>query len=186
MEKKEEDLVGEAARGGVSAFGELVRRHEASVRGYFRVRVRDWATADDLAQDVFLTAFKRMRSFRGDSSFATWLRGIAVNRLRNFIRKRRDEYVGGLDELERFMAGQADEAFGGADESRALEALRQCLARLESSSAALLRERYVVGRTVMELAERRDRGYSAMTMQLHRLRGAMAKCIEGKLAGGEA
>src|SRR6478735_8996949 len=86
-----------ARDGDLESFGALVRRYEATVRGYFRVRLRDWAAADDLAQDVFVTAFRRIREFRGDSSFATWLRSIALNHLRNYLRKHREELVGGTE-----------------------------------------------------------------------------------------
>jgi DNA-directed RNA polymerase specialized sigma24 family protein len=60
--------------GWIEAFGELVRIHEGWVRGFFRSRIRDWAAADDLAPEVFVTAFRRVCSFRDDASFHGWLR----------------------------------------------------------------------------------------------------------------
>jgi RNA polymerase sigma-70 factor (ECF subfamily) len=56
------------------AFGELVRRHQSSVRGLLRQLTRtDIALADDLAQEAFLRAYKNIRSFRGEARFSTWL-----------------------------------------------------------------------------------------------------------------
>lgn len=171
-----------ARRGDLDCFGALVRRHEATIRGYFRVRLRDWAAADDLAQDVFVTAFRRIREFRGDSSFETWLRSIALNHLRNYLRKHREELVGGTEELCEIMDSAAGEAFGGESEGGVLAVLRECLERLDGPARQILEERYVIGRSVREMAQATDRGYSALTMQLHRLRELLADCVRGKLA----
>jgi RNA polymerase sigma-70 factor (ECF subfamily) len=172
--------------GWMEAFGELVRIHEGWVRGFLRARIRDWAAADDLAQDVFVTAFRRVKTFRGDSAFDGWLRGIAVNHLRNFARKRRELCLGGPEELQVLIEREAGDFLGAGDESGALEALRQCLGRIDGPSRALLDERYVEGRSVRELAERSGRGYSALTMQLHRLRELLADCVQRKLEVGES
>jgi RNA polymerase sigma factor (sigma-70 family) len=80
------------------AFGELVRRHQSSVRGLLRQLTRtDVALADDLAQDTFLRAYKNIRSFRGEARFSTWLYRIAYNCFREDARRRK-ELVGIDDE----------------------------------------------------------------------------------------
>ena len=79
------------------AFGELVRRHQSAVRGLLRQLTRtDVASADDLAQETFLRAYKHIRSFRGEARFSTWLYRIAYNCFREEARKRK-EFVG-IDE----------------------------------------------------------------------------------------
>ncbi|MFD0894989.1 sigma-70 family RNA polymerase sigma factor [Luteolibacter ambystomatis] len=164
--------------GDLDAFGELVRQHEGWVRGYLRTRIRDWAAADDLAQDVFVTAFRRIRDYRGEAPFEAWLRGIAMNHMRNFIRKRREDCIGGSEELQALM-----DADSHAVESSgpALDALRECLHRIDGPARELLDGRYVQGKSVRELADEAGRGYSALTMQLHRMREALADCVKKKL-----
>jgi RNA polymerase sigma-70 factor, ECF subfamily len=79
------------------AFGELVRRHQASVRGLLRQLTRtDIALADDLAQETFLRAYKNVRSFRGEAQFSTWLYRIAYNCFREDARRRKE--LVGIDE----------------------------------------------------------------------------------------
>jgi RNA polymerase sigma factor (sigma-70 family) len=79
------------------AFGELVRRHQSSVRGLLRQLTRtDIALADDLAQETFLRAYKHIRSFRGESRFSTWLYRIAYNCFREHARRRKE--LVGIDE----------------------------------------------------------------------------------------
>lgn len=164
--------------GWVEAFGELVRRHEGWIRGFLRSRIRDWAAADDLAQDVFVTAFRRVKTFHSEASFESWLRGIAVNRLRNFMRKRREQCIGDSEELQTLIDRGAESYLADSGESLALDALKQCLGKIDGPSRDLLNERYITGRTVREISARSGRGYSALTMQLHRLRETLAACVQ--------
>jgi RNA polymerase sigma-70 factor, ECF subfamily len=90
-EGPEERLVEEARRGGREAFGELVRRHERRVYGVVFRMAGNRSDADDLAQEVFLTAWKAIGSFRSGSSFYTWLYRIAVNTSLTFLKKRSRE-----------------------------------------------------------------------------------------------
>ena len=79
------------------AFGELVRRHQSSVRGLLRQLTRtDAALADDLAQEAFVRAYRNIRSYRGEARFSTWLYRIAYNCFREHARRRK-EFVG-IDE----------------------------------------------------------------------------------------
>lgn len=70
-------------------FEELVARHLGRVRDFaFRMVLCD-ATADDIAQDVFLKVFRNLETFRGDSKFTTWLYRIAVNTAKEHVRRGR-------------------------------------------------------------------------------------------------
>lgn len=72
-----------------AAFGELVGRHQSSVRHFLRHLTRgDHALADDLAQETFIVAYRRLERYRGDARFSTWLLGIAHNQFRNARRGR--------------------------------------------------------------------------------------------------
>ena len=67
-----------AQTGDRPAFGELVRRHGSGVRGLLRRMGAEPSTADDVAQDAFLTAFERIGEFRGQGAFAGWVKRIAA------------------------------------------------------------------------------------------------------------
>ena len=87
-ERPEDRLVDEARRGGRDAFAELVRRHERRVYGVCYRMAGDHADADDLAQEVFLTAWRAIGSFRRGSSFYTWIYRIAVNASLTHLKKK--------------------------------------------------------------------------------------------------
>ncbi|MBS0360287.1 MAG: sigma-70 family RNA polymerase sigma factor [Proteobacteria bacterium] len=72
------ELCALAATGERRAFGELVRRHGSAVRGVLRRMGAQGAEADDVAQDAFLTAFERIAEFRGEGTFAAWVKKIAA------------------------------------------------------------------------------------------------------------
>jgi RNA polymerase sigma factor (sigma-70 family) len=73
------DLVERARReGDPRVFGLLVRRHQGAVRAQLRRLLHgDAASADDLAQETFLLAWRKLDQFRGEARFATWLYRIA-------------------------------------------------------------------------------------------------------------
>jgi len=82
-----------------NAFGELVRRHQSPVRAFLTRMTRgDSHLADDLAQETFLKAWKKLSSYRGGARFSTWLFGIAINEFRTAVRSRKEIAVEDLDD----------------------------------------------------------------------------------------
>jgi RNA polymerase sigma-70 factor (ECF subfamily) len=81
-------LVGLAIGGDDSAYGELVRRRHSQIRSLLRRLCGNPALADDLAQQSFLQAWRRVRTLRSPAAFAGWLRKIAVNSWLQHIRTR--------------------------------------------------------------------------------------------------
>jgi RNA polymerase sigma-70 factor (ECF subfamily) len=81
-------LVARFQRGDEDAFDELVEKHRRRVYSLV-CRLACPAEADDLAQEVFIAAYKALPNFRGDSAFSTWLYRIAVHVCSHHLRKRR-------------------------------------------------------------------------------------------------
>jgi RNA polymerase sigma-70 factor, ECF subfamily len=79
----DDDLVARAREGDTAAFGELVLRHQAAVHRAVLAATQSAADADDVAQETFLLAYRRLGSFRGAASFKTWLLKIAWNQAIN-------------------------------------------------------------------------------------------------------
>jgi len=75
-------LVEAAASGSREAFDELVRRHQAAIVRLVRALTAGRGDAEDLAQEVFVRAWRSLRGFRGDSAFRTWLHRVAINVVR--------------------------------------------------------------------------------------------------------
>ncbi len=72
------DLVARVvASGDTHAFGELIRRHQSQVRNFLRKLSHDPVLADDLAQDCFLHAWDKLRTYSGRGTFIGWLMKVA-------------------------------------------------------------------------------------------------------------
>jgi RNA polymerase sigma-70 factor (ECF subfamily) len=84
----EEIVVALAVGGDDAAFSELVRRRQSWLRNLLRRLCRDGALADDLAQQVFLQAWRSLRTLRSAQAFGGWLRRLAVNSWLAHVRSR--------------------------------------------------------------------------------------------------
>jgi RNA polymerase sigma factor (sigma-70 family) len=84
------ELVRRAQSGDKGAYDDLVQRYQERVYATIYHMTSNHEDASDLAQDVFVRAWTALRSFKGDSSFYTWIYRIAVNRTINFLKQRRN------------------------------------------------------------------------------------------------
>lgn len=167
-----------AARGGdLEAFSELVRRHQARVRASLAVRMGGAHDAEDLAQEAFVIAFRRLADFDVEREFGPWVGAIAFNLLKNYWRKHRAEPVGGAEELEGLLNRRLEIRGQEPDEPARLSALRVCIGRLSDEMKLLVRKHYHHGLSVAELTREAGVKHSVMTMRLHRLRDQLRRCI---------
>ena len=179
----ESNLIAEAQGGSWTAFAELVRRHQSAVRACLAARLDQPHEAEDLAQEAFVTAYRKLHEFDPERPFGPWVRSIAFNLLRNHWRKFRVMGVGGNEELEAMVEQEIAVRCDGR-EGRELSALRDCLETLDGPARSLMERRYSDEVSVRDIAREQGRGYSAVTMHLHRIREMLANCVRGKL--GEA
>jgi RNA polymerase sigma-70 factor (ECF subfamily) len=119
-------LVAQAKAGDVRAFEALVRRYRKRIFALALHMTRSASEADDIAQDVFLKAFRALPQFEGRSQFFTWVYRMAVNRSLN---ARRDRERRGEDNLDDPRLELAMEVDAKHHPGRAAE-LRQTYARL--------------------------------------------------------
>ena len=76
-----------AAAGDVDAFERIYRRHHLRVYSVCLRMVRDRSLAEDLTQEVFVQLYRKLHTFRGDSSIGTWLHRLTVNQVLMHLRK---------------------------------------------------------------------------------------------------
>lgn len=107
-ERADAALIARVLAGDPPAYGLLVRRHQSAVRTLLRrLTAGQAALADDLAQETFLQAYRKLAQFRAEAKFSTWLFRIATNTWLQHLRARRIELP--LEELPAVEA-PADEA----------------------------------------------------------------------------
>ena len=97
---QEMDLVRRARRGDMAAYDDLVRRYQERIYATVYHMTANHEDANDLAQDAFIKAFQALKSFKGGSSFYTWVYRIAVNKTLNFLKQRKNRVQMSLDDLD--------------------------------------------------------------------------------------
>jgi RNA polymerase sigma-70 factor (ECF subfamily) len=93
-------LVSRARRGDLSAYDELIRRYQERIYATIYHMTANHEDANDLAQETFIRAFHALKSFKGGSSFYTWVYRIAVNKTINFLKQRKHRAMMSLDDLD--------------------------------------------------------------------------------------
>src|SRR5262245_14127472 len=83
-------LVKRARKGEMEAYDELVRRYQERIYATVYHMTSNHEDANDLAQEAFVKAFHALKSFKGGSSFYTWVYRIAVNKTINFLKQRKN------------------------------------------------------------------------------------------------
>jgi len=97
---EEAEWVRQAQRGKLGAYDELVRRYQERIYATVYHMTANHEDANDLVQETFIKGFQALRSFRGGSSFYTWLYRIAINKTINFLKQRRHRTHMSLDDLD--------------------------------------------------------------------------------------
>ncbi len=96
----ESRLVERARTGDLAAYDELVQRHQERIYGTIYHMTSNHEDANDLAQETFIKAFQALKSFKGGSSFYTWVYRIAVNKTINFLKQRKNRQGMSLNDLD--------------------------------------------------------------------------------------
>jgi RNA polymerase sigma factor (sigma-70 family) len=176
-----EPLVVAAAAGDVDAFGRLVSATSALVSSIALAIVRDLDLSKDVSQDVFLAAWRDLRTLRNPSSFLPWLRQMTRNRahhtLRTRIRSRRRE-GDSLDEV--MLEAVADPRPTAADALVAVEdgrALAEALESLPDETREIVLLYYREDRSAKQVAALLDLSEDAVKKRLSRARAALRETL---------
>jgi len=166
----EAELVERARRGEEDAFTELTRLASPAALAAARRITGDPALAEDAAQEAFLRAFRALPSYRHQTSFAAWMRVIALRSAIDLVRRRRPEVP--LVEFSRP---------DGSEEKRHLDAdlLRETLEALSPLDRELLLAREVEGEADREIAQRFGMTVTGVRVRIHRARKKLKARFSG-------
>lgn len=166
-------------------FTQLVAEQHHQLRSFVRALgvAPDWV--DDLAQEVFLVAWRELDSFDTQRDIGKWLRGIARNLVRNEIRKdqRRKRIL--HEGLSQLLVRAEDDETEAADWGHCrMSALRDCVEQLAPKSRQIVAGRYSDGWKSGDLAEHLGMTAAAVRQALMRIREQLKQCIELRTAEG--
>lgn len=165
LDDSDEDfrLVALAQQGDMTAYDALVTRHRGRIYAMIRNMIHQEADAWDISQDVFIKAWNALPRFEAKARFSTWIYRIAHNAVYDWVRKRKIQSAGELnDEIftrEKIDSGSFTTPAGGEspDDTMAMGELRlkieAALAKLSSDHREVVLLKDVQGLSYKEIAD---------------------------------
>ena len=155
------ELVTAAQSGDRTAFAELVRRYERAAVATARSVLHDFHSAQDLAQDSFVIAFRRLRTLQNAQAFGPWL--LTLTRREAVRRSRRSPFSVSIESIAEPAAPTTVlEQLHGFDD------LLRAVGRLPEHEREIVAFHYLDGHSAREIAEMTGRSVGTVTKQLSR------------------
>ena len=182
MESSDAELIAAALRGDAASFEPLVQKYSPRVFATARRYARRESEVEDIVQEIWLKAYSKLASFRGDAPFDHWLMRLAVRTCFDFLRghqRNREATFTDLTEpeddwLERFAAAP-ESTSEHADAAKQL--VERILEQLSPSARMVITLLEIEDRTVKEIAELTGWSVALVKVRAFRARAEMRKVL---------
>lgn len=180
------EVMDAVARGKKDAFMQVVRCYGLPIRSYLASQIYHLDDVDDIAQEVFITAYKRLHTFRRNEDVGAWLRGIARNKLLNYYRSssRRHNAVDRFRTQVVEIIGDDIEDASKGDKAEQIEALMRCIGKLPERMRRVVHSSLEGGKPA-ELAEEMATSVGAIYNLQYRANQALRQCLTKEMARGD-
>jgi RNA polymerase sigma-70 factor (ECF subfamily) len=183
---REVECIRRVQKGEGAAFGQLVERHQQRIFSIVFHLVRRRDEVEDLAQEIFLKAYRAIRSYNFQSSFATWLSRIAVNHCYDYLRKVRASRLSyysemteeSAHEIERKAESPPPQGLDHAEKLALKDFVGRLLARAPEDDRVILTLKELEDYSVEEIADLLRLKPSTVKVRLHRARKRMLVDLE--------
>jgi RNA polymerase sigma-70 factor, ECF subfamily len=167
----EQDLIQSILDGNTQAFSVLLKRYQRPIHSLIRQIVSNREDAEELTQDVFIKAFRKLDSFKGGSTLSTWLYRIAWNTAISETRKKRLVYPE-FDENQfaNLPDETVDEVLEKENDELQLQRLEKAIDRLNPEEKALISLYYSESKSLTEVALILNLSADNAKVKLHRTR----------------
>ena len=184
MEPTDDELIKAVLAGDNSSFEVLIVRYQPRVFGTARKYARRDSDVEDIVQEVFIKAFTKLATFRGDSPFEHWLMRLAVRTCYDFLREHQRNREHPLSEitdedsnwLERFATGDLQDDSHSAAAARAL--IHKLLEQLSPQSRLIIQLLEIEEKSLKEIAQLTGWSIPMIKVRAFRARAAMRKMLE--------
>lgn len=175
--QNEDDLI-EEARSSPETFGSIYHRWAAPVYRYIYARIRDPQDSEDIASQVFLSAFQALPRYNNRGHFSAWLFGITRNKIKEYYRKNRHK-ESTLDDFSEQIRGRSD-AIPDDDIRDEIDILIQHINALPAADQELIRLRYVAELKFSEIGRVVKRSEGAVKKRIYRIQNKLEQNMEDK------
>ena len=182
MEPTEAELIAAVLQGDAASFEPLVGKYSPRIFAAARRYARRESEVEDIAQEVWLKAFEKLRSFRGEAPFEHWLMRLTVRTCYDFLRRHqrnRESLFSDLtsaeaDWLERFV-GQPEGTWETTDAAKVL--VRRVLEKLSPPARLVITLLEIEDRSVRDVAELTGWSVPLVKVRAFRARAEMRKIL---------
>ena len=169
------ELVEQARNGDAAAFGELVRRYQASVFNVCYRMAGERREAEDLAQEAFIRAYGRFNLFDIEKSFGPWIRRVAVNVCLNKLQRKDADGVELDEERDTAAVSHLQNPEKALENAQTAQALRAALGELPPHYRAVIELRHFQELSYAEIADQLRLPLSDVKSHLFRARRMLAE-----------
>ena len=172
MEIADIDVISQVLNGDHNAYATLVNRYNNFVFTIVLRYVKAREDAEEVAQDVFIKAYKSLASFKGDSKFSTWLYTVTTSTCISFLRKKKLE-VHSLDNEKVFEAAgeiAGDMSANQVEQKSKVNMVNEAIKMLSPDDAQIIMLFYKGEQTLEEIAKILNKEPNTVKVQLHRAR----------------
>lgn len=163
------ELVKRAQAGNHEALTTLYDRHYTQIFRYVRARIFDTHLAQDLVGEVFLKMVGHLPDYRMTGvPFSAWLYRIAHNHVVNHIGRKESQYKHMPVEMADSMDSRRDNPDVVVERKLQLEEVQQALTRIDETQREVIILRFLLGYSLIEVAEMLDKSVAAVKSQQHR------------------
>lgn len=180
----DKDLIVSVLGGDRQAYAQLVERHQSFVFTIVLRYVKGREDAEEVAQDVFVKAYRSLADFNGTSKFSTWLYTIATTSSISFLRKKKLP-VHSLDNEYVFAAAegvQDTKAWAPMEQRSRVNMVNEAIKMLPPDDAAVLTLFYKGEQSLEEMAAILGKERNTVKVQLHRARAKLKEKLEKHFA----
>ena len=182
MERTEAELIAAVLQGDAASFEPLVQKYSPRIFATARRYARRESEVEDIVQEIWLKAFQKLKSYRGEAPFEHWLMRLAVRTCYDFLRRHQRNRETAFSELtepeddwlERF-AQDPDAAAEDADAARAL--VERLLAQLSPQARLIITLLEIEDRSVKEIAKLTGWSVPLVKVRAFRARAEMRKLL---------
>jgi RNA polymerase sigma-70 factor, ECF subfamily len=185
MEPTDTELIKAVLGGDTSAFEVLVAKYQPRIFGTARKYARRESEVEDIVQEVFVKAFTKLSTFRGDSPFEHWLMRLAVRTCYDFLRehqRNREQTLSEItDEESRWLERVATDGdpVGDADSAAAARmVIHKLLDTLSPESRLIIQLLEIEEKSLKEIAQLTGWSVPMIKVRAFRARAAMRKTLE--------
>lgn len=179
-ETDDKDIIARVLNGDQGAYAVLVNRYQNLVFTICLRYVKTREDAEEVAQDVFVKAYRSLADFKGQSKFSTWLYTITTTSSITFLRKKKLE-VHSLDNEHVFAKASLQDGGMSANQvehKSRVDMVNQAIQLLSPDDAQVITLFYKGEQTLEEIAQTLGKETNAVKVQLHRARGRLKEKME--------